>query len=183
MILVASWTLIILGFHTQQINHRSITLKSLWARGFGKTTADLIVQWDQPKKVRSLPSSTYSSVIAAEQIWGSGSLGYIRQCDDGKHFSGACLSCIRCLQWSRVMYAGSRWVVRICSRSKDSASLVSSRDTALELYLINASFLRNTHDDYFLGHTLAYFSKHFRCSDKQIRLWRRAWAWMDSFRI
>lgn len=51
-IFVVSWALIILGLHVQRLNQRSISLQSLWVRGFGRTTSDQIVNWKQPTKVR-----------------------------------------------------------------------------------------------------------------------------------
>lgn len=51
---VASWAVLVIGFCTQRQSRRSITPKSLWARGFGKTSSDQILNFQQPKEVRFL---------------------------------------------------------------------------------------------------------------------------------
>ena len=163
--LVISWALIISALHTQRLNHRSIALKSLWARGFGKITADQIVNLKQPTVVRFLFLLTSNAVSPLIRCV-LGDVGYFRQCHDGQYFPSICFFCLRCVQWSRIVYADGRWMVRLRKRSKNSARLRSSGDTALKLWFINASFLWNTYDDHFLSFTLACFSMYLHRSDQ-----------------
>lgn len=52
-LLLAGWANIIIALTTQRRNHRSITLKSLWAMGFGRPNADGLIGYKQATEVRS----------------------------------------------------------------------------------------------------------------------------------
>ena len=55
VLIISGWLTLISGLLVQHEYHRSISLKSLWAMGFGETNTDEIVSWNQATEVGSNP--------------------------------------------------------------------------------------------------------------------------------
>ena len=51
VIIIAGWLNLISGLLVQREYHRSISLKSLWAMGFGETNTDEMISWNQATEV------------------------------------------------------------------------------------------------------------------------------------
>lgn len=113
IIIFAGWANIINGLIIQRRYQRSITLKSLWAMGFGKANADMLISYNQANTVRSIFTLT---AIPSLILCVLGKVGCIRQFTHGQYCASGSFSRIFRPQWSFVMYAGSSWVEWIFQR-------------------------------------------------------------------
>ena len=106
VILIAGWIIIGNGLAIQRKYHRSISLKSLWAMGFGETSVDEIVSWNQATEVRVDLDFTALDLITF--FIASGTAWPLRQHHRRQHMAGGSFSCVYRTQFFTLLYAGSR---------------------------------------------------------------------------
>ena len=94
------------GLVIQRRYRRSISLKSLWAMGFGETNVDETVSWKQATQVRVDPDFTTLDLMTVFTT--SGTAWALRQHPHRQYMASCSFSCVYRTQFLTLMYAGSR---------------------------------------------------------------------------
>ena len=106
IVLIAAWIIIGSGLVTQRRYRRSISLKSLWAMGFGETNVDEVVSWNQATQVRvDLDSKAIDLTVL---FITSGTAGHLRQRPYRQRMAGGSFSRVYCTQRLTLLYVVSQ---------------------------------------------------------------------------